>query len=382
MITVALGLACVVSSAAPCLEIESLRGHVAVLAADSMEGRGLGTRGIDRAAAYLREELASLGLRAQPAWCPPETIRAGERPVVNVIGSSGPDSAMIALCAHYDHLGMRADSAASIPCNGAHDNASGVAVVLEAARVLRDSLASGLLVCLFSGEEEGLLGSAGFLRRVPAGRIRVAVCVDAVGHLDSTLLLIGTEGQPTLSSLAVRAADAAGIPATVIPSLPSGDHASFLRHGIPALGISTGPHALMNTPGDDPETLRYPGMCAVTRMVVTMVRRLDDTPVRLEMPAPAAAHESTPRRVRLGTIPDLGYAGPGMRIAGVVPSSPAEQARLRGGDVLTAVGGQAIGGAADLAAALARFAPGDTVRIEYVRGVSSCDVEVILSQRE
>ncbi len=365
----------VASLACADVSIDSLRAHVAALAADSMEGRGLGTCGIRRAEAYLRRELASRGF-SRPSWVPPDTVRGGDRPVVNVIAGAGQDSGMIALCAHYDHLGL---ASCGTPLPGAHDNASGVAVVLEAARVLRDP--GGILVCLFSGEEEGRVGSQAFVGRIPSGRIRAALCIDAVGHLDSTVMVIGGAGQPTLETLVTRSLGAHGVRPTLIPSLPSGDHVSFLEHGIPALGLSTGPHLSVHTTEDDASILDYEGMATIARAVVDAARSIRPD-VALEVPPPPAAHGTTRRTVRLGTLPDHAFEGPGLRVADVVRGSPAEEAGIAPGDLLVAIDDRAVEGVASLARILGSYAPGDTVRVTVVRGNKKVRIPVRLAPRE
>jgi membrane-associated protease RseP (regulator of RpoE activity) len=256
-----------------------------------------------------------------------------------------------------------------------------VAAVIEATRILLEGqpLRSGLLIAFFSGEEEGLIGSSALLAAAGPEQVRVAICVDAVGHLDSTLLLMGLAGQPLLDS--VVAASVGALRLSRAPELWAGDHASFLARGIPALGISTGPHALMNTPRDDPSTLDYAGLAAVTRALVDIVRAVDSLNVRLETPTVPELTRPAPRTARFGTMPDFGHTEAGVRVAGVVPGSPAAAAGILPGDDLVSMAGNAIGGPGDLAKVLRGLAPGDTVVVEYRRQGTSATVLVVLDSR-
>ncbi|MBN1425142.1 M20/M25/M40 family metallo-hydrolase [Candidatus Fermentibacteria bacterium] len=381
----ALVLLCV-CGADPALNLEDrLMAHVSVLAADSMEGRALGTAGIGRAEAYLRGKMDTLGM-IRPSWGGPDTVSLVPGPVVNVVGVMGPDTAVIVLCAHYDHLGLSPPDGEGIqqPFNGAHDNASGVAVVLEAIRLLHGSeLPVGVAVLFSSGEETGLMGARGFLAGVDIGRIRGAICIDAVGHLDSTLLVIGGQGQPLLDSLAVGVLEGQGITVQRVPALASGDHVAFLERGVPALGFSTGPHPLMNTVDDDAQTLDYQGLAVLTRATVDLVQAVAAFPGPFDTPPPPVLLESSPitRRVRFGTMPDFSYEGPGMRVAGVTPLSPADSSGIAAGDVLLQFGCDPITGAGGLARTLAGYAPGDTVRVEFLRGGVRCHVDAVLRER-
>lgn len=349
--------------------VDRLRAHVAALASDSMEGRGLGTLGISRAAAYLSRELDALGLQAAPPWAGGDTVRGGERPVVNLVRSWGREPYLV-LCAHYDHLGVGRDGVYL----GAHDNASGVAVVLEASRVLKTTLGHGFLVCLFSGEEDGLVGSRALASRIPPGEVKAALCVDAVGHLDSTLLLMGDR---QLGDLVGRVGAAMGLRTAEGPWGGS-DHASFLEAGIPAVGLSTGPHPLMNTPGDAPHTLDYEGMRRVVQVVVSALHEFAALPIRRAAPGPPVG-EGMRRRVRLGTIPDLSF-GSGYRVEGVVADSPAWRAGIREGDLVEGVDGLPVGNARDLAQILAARAPGDTVVVRVRRGSEVFEVPCVLEE--
>ena len=380
VLLIAVGMAC----SSPSVSMSMLQDHVLALAADSVEGRGLETPGISLAAAYLRRQLRDLGFAGRPTWCGPDTVRTANGTAVNVIGSIGPDTAMVALCAHYDHLGVSVYSSGLSIFNGAHDNASGLAVVLEAARILsqNDSLHAGLVVCLFSGEEQGLIGSRGFLHGVTPAQIRAALVVDAVGHLDSTLMVIGGQGQSTFDSIFSIVLVAQGIRATRIPELQSGDHVAFLEQGIPALGVSTGPHALMNTTGDDPATLDYAGLAAVTNVVVATVGELSAHRVSLSNPPRPEHRTASGRKARLGTIPDHTSIGPGMRVAGVMPETPAAMAGIRPGDVIVGLSGHCVDGLADLARILAQHEPGDSVTVEFHRDGIPLAVDVVLGSRQ
>lgn len=366
--------------------------HVAVLASDSLEGRGISTTGISKAEQYLVDHLVAVGLEPQPRDSFTVSLHGGEgSTLANVLATVGTSSTRpLIIAAHYDHLGIERDDSTGeyAVYNGAHDNASGVSVVLEVAGILASEHVPSRDICFvfFTAEESGLLGSRHYVEshRDPKD-IYACINLDAVGHLDAGVVLaVGLSGQPELDSLITRAFTSVGISITrAAKSYATGDQVPFLERGIPAVMLTTGPHPLMNTPADDDSTLDYEGMRRITAAMVNLVHALDrERPLLSDPPKPETTqHPPRARRARFGIMPDFTFAERGVRAGGVLPSSPAERAGVHSGDVLVTLAGDSLLGPRNLAETLARYAPGDTVEITLLRDNELVRTFAVLEQR-
>ena len=96
--------------------------------------------------------------------------------------------------------------------------------------------------------------------------------------------------------------------------------------------------------------------------------------------SPGAAGTSS-RKVSLGTVPDFAFPGPGVRLDGVVPGSPAEKAGLAKGDVIVALGDRDVADLRAFSQALAARAAGQRVKIDFVREGEKRSVEAVLVER-
>lgn len=259
-------------AAQPAITSEALMRHVSILAADSMEGRRIGTPGSAKARAYLLREFAAAGL--QPIGASYEmpfeamgrdsSIRRGVNLVGMVRGTRHPGRHIV-VTAHYDHLGIRDGQI----YNGADDDASGTAALLELARWFRaNPPENSIIFAAFDGEEGGLTGSREFVRQppVPLASIALNVNMDMVGrNAQNELYAAGTSHyaflRPLLDTVAVRA------PITLRfghddPTGPrqddwttQSDHASFHRAGIPFIYFGVEDHPDYHRPTDDTERL-------------------------------------------------------------------------------------------------------------------------------
>lgn len=175
----------------------------------------------------------------------------GERTSQNVIGVKRGTR----LPTEIVVVGGHADSVSESP--GANDNASGIAAMLEAARVLAaQPTARTIHFVAFGAEELGLIGSRHYVQLLRAGgaaqgRVVAMVNMDMVGH-GPGLLVAGSGGNPSVLDLAERAASRAGIRVERfgLGRGSSSDHASFQQAGIPVLFIHTGDDEVIHTPGD------------------------------------------------------------------------------------------------------------------------------------
>ena len=364
---------------------------VRFLADDRQEGRGIGTAGLQRAGAYIRDGFVRAGLRASfqdftiPADAPAvlHTDLGGKatRNVVAVIAgtSAALRGEIVVVGAHYDHLGfggfgaLDPDSTGRVH-NGADDNASGTAALLEIGRLLaRSRPARTVVLVAFSGEELGTIGSSYFVHHAvpqPIDSLYAMLNMDMVGRLRNARLL------------ALGAATASEFPA-LLDSLntpprfdlrasgdgwgPS-DHAVFFATRHPVLHFFTDLHEDYHRSTDDWDKLNIAGIVQVAQFVANLATALANRPGPLtfvDSPRPQAAAGGSGYGAYLGTIPDMSGGGvsDGVGITGVRAGSPAEQAGLAGGDVITAIGDKHIGNLYDMTDALRSHQAGDTVVI-------------------
>ena len=327
-----------------------------------------------------------------------ERRRGVEVNVVALLEGSDParKHEAVVVGAHYDHLGrggfgsLAPDRRGEIH-NGADDNASGAAGLLELARAFASQPRPRrtLVLVAFSGEEAGLVGSREYVEdpRVPIANTVAMVNLDMIGRLKSGMLFVfGTETSPDFPRLVRKGADGArlGVNLTQGTFSPS-DQANFVARGVPVLFFFTGNHGDYHTPDDDAARVDAQGVASVIEVVHHVVRELLDADAR---PALIAVEPRAPGTGEpgygpyLGTIPDFaGKPGEGVLIQGVRKGSPAEIAGLRAGDRLVEFDGVAIANLEEYAALLFGASPGQRVVIVAVRDRERIVVEAVLGQR-
>ncbi len=307
---------------------------------------------------------------------------------------------VLVIGAHFDHLGhggtgsLAAAGQQGEIHNGADDNASGTAAVLEIARCLAagEPPACDVLLALWSGEELGLLGSEHWARAptLPLERIAANLNLDMVGRANSgKLLVLGAGSAQPFALLLARAGPRADLDLEVSLSgqgVGGSDHQTFLKREIPALHFFSGLHADYHRPSDDYERFESAGAARVAALVLDLVDDLAGE-AKLAFVAPAKeAPGATPGgfKTRFGSIPDYAFDGPGMRLDGTSPGGPAEKAGLLRGDVLVAVGDLKVDGLGDFMHVLNTHKPGDVVLVHFLRdgGEETCHVTLESSQVE
>jgi hypothetical protein len=406
----------------------ALLRDVTHLASDSLEGRGTGTAGFDSAAAYVVTRWRSLDLvpvavrdgaacsaGAAPTACDTTfeqhfvarssaAAHAGgnpELPTRNVVALlPGSDPALrrefVVIGAHLDHLGRTSGSAldpeaGSTIRNGADDNASGSAVVMELARILAaDPPRRSLLFVHFSGEELGLLGSQYFVDHapVPIENIVAMINFDMVGRLrDDKLIVYGVSTAEELRAILDRSNVEPRLDIRAIgDGFGPSDHSSFYAKGIPVLHLFTDLHDDYHRATDDVDRIEVAGMARVAAYSSRVARAIADmpsrlTPVRHSPPVTSAAPRSG-RSAWFGSVPDMAVSDTaGVRLTGVSPGSPAEQAGIRAGDVIVEFGGMPVGDLYQFTDALQAHEPGDTVRVVVRRDGEPLTVTAVLGRR-
>ncbi len=363
---------------------------VAYLADDKLEGRQTGTEGEVKAAEFIASRFEKIGLEPkgtdgflQPFSFKPKTDPHKEvefttnedgsitgRNVLGFINNNAEKTIVIG--AHYDHLGYggegslyRGDDKAIH--NGADDNASGVAVLLDLAARIKTNATNTLnnnnyLFMAFSGEEMGLLGSNYFVKNatVDTKNINYMINMDMVGRLkaDSTLAVYGTGTSPIFKQVIQAHNDHFRIVENESGVGPS-DHTSFYLADIPVLHFFTGQHEDYHKPSDDSDKLNYQGMKLISDYIFEIMSDLDDNGA-LAFRTTKNESEETPRfKVGLGVVPDYLYDGEGMRIDGTREDTPAFNAGLQKGDIVVKLGDSTITDMMSYMRALSVFDKGD-----------------------
>lgn len=297
----------------------------------------------------------------------------------------------IVLGAHYDHLGYGGVNSAapgeSVIHHGADDNASGTAMLVEVARMLRDRgpFPRSILFLAFSGEERGLLGSAHYTANaaVPLADTVAMVNLDMVGRLtDNKLIIHGTGTGTGLDALVdrlvgVRSFEVAKEPGGFGPS----DHASFYAKKIPVLHVFTGSHSDYHRPTDTAEKIDYDGMVRIAGLVADAVAELASVSPRpdyIEVASKQFARGGD--RPYFGSIPDFGKPGGGYAITGVTKGSPAAEGGLQGGDLIIRLGDSAITGLEDFDSALRKHKAGETIPVVVNRDGAEVTLHVTLGK--
>jgi hypothetical protein len=315
--------------------------------------------------------------------------------VQNVIGTlpgEGPKAdEILVVGAHYDHLGLGEPGSLAPGSkevhNGADDNASGTAVLMEVARRLAaqpKKLPRTVVFMAFAGEERGLFGSAHYTKqpKYPLDKTVAMVNMDMVGRLrDDKLIAFGTGTAVEFDRLVDDLAARHNFKLTKKPSgFGPSDHASFYAKQIPVLHYFTDTHGDYHRPTDDFEKINVQGLRRIADLVVDTIVAVAESPERptyLATKAPQVARGGGDRPY-FGSIPDFSQAGGGYAIAGVAKGSPAEEAGILAGDVLTRLGTNKIGSLEDFDAALRKFKAGDKVELLVRRGDKDVTLTITL----
>lgn len=316
-----------------------------------------------------------------------ETV-PNEARVKNVIGYlDGRDPKLkdefIVVGAHYDHLGygeIGSRSQSDAIHLGADDNASGTAGVLALAKYFAATKSNRrtIIFQLYSGEEEGLLGSEAWAKAHPNTVERTAAMLnlDMIGRLrNGELFAYGTSSSEAWDAILAEV-KVPGV--TLKPGAQTrgdSDQASFARRNVPVLFFNTGLHDEYHTERDSFPTLNIDGMARVVNTVAQTLSAVDRLAVRPafskdvvlgNLPGDRSG-DRTQRAIRVGLVPDMAADGPGLRINGTSPGSPAEKAGFKAGDRIIEFNGVKVDGLETLQSAYMSAKAGDTVKVVFLR---------------
>jgi hypothetical protein len=373
-------------------DAEIILNHIKILASDSLEGRASGSEGERKAAEYIINEFQSIGLQPlgeNGAWTQAFEYRKGDGGEVqkgianNIIAYLDNQAALtVVIGAHYDHLGYGHDgnslekNAAGQIHNGADDNASGVAGVIELARYFslnnQQERFNFLFIC-FSAEELGLQGSKHFVKNptLSLDNINFMINMDMVGRLkkDAPVLTVSGTGtaaewEPLLkqfnsSALSIKM-DSSGIGAS--------DHSSFYHAGIPALHFFSGAHTDYHKPSDDWDKINASGQEAILFLIASLIHQLENKDKLTFLKTRNTSESGRARfKVSLGIMPSYTASDQGVLVEAVMDGKPAQAAGILDGDIITGMGEHVITNIQDYMKALGTFEKGMKIQIKVLR---------------
>lgn len=344
---------------------------------------------------YFADKSATLNIKLRTGIS--EKTRIGH----NVIGYIDNKAATtVILGAHYDHLGYGEDGNSMIRTgeksihNGADDNASGTAALIELARKLKTSKATNnnYLFIAFSGEELGLFGSKYFTENptLDLKSVNYMINMDMVGRLnDSTkVLTVGGFGTSPAWDKVVNNMDFFKLPyksdvaAPLVIKIDSSgtgpsDHTSFYRKDIPVLFYFTGLHTDYHKPSDDADKINYTGEQLIIQHIYNVIESLDDNG-KLAFLKTRETQTSTNTRfsVSMGIMPDYTFAGTGVRADGVTDGKPAQKAGIKAGDIIIQLGDNNIASLENYMQALGKFKKGEKTKVKFKRGNETLEATV------
>ena len=327
-------------------------------------------------------------------------VRRTIEEVSNVLGylppTDGRTREHIVIGAHYDHLGLgkkgsRERTATGQIHNGADDNASGVAGMIELARIFSEleHRPRGILFAAFAGEELGLRGSYHYTEN-PTRRLEDTIAMlnlDMIGRLRHNRIFIGgVELVPSLAEAVAELTEDAGLTYSGrFSAADASDHASFIRAGVPALLLFTGLHGDYHKPTDDPQFVNYEGVERVLRFsynVSDFLLRTDERPVlRVSRGGDIVSRRrAAGETAYFGIGVDNNFTGEGVRFSYVEDGGPAARAGLQAGDVLLELDGRVVSTGRRATALLRQKRPGETINAKVRRNNRILEVKVQLSR--
>lgn len=374
---------------------DDLRRHAETLSDDTFEGREAGSRGGHAAGIYIGREFQKHKLAggARPGSYY-QAFGAQYRNILGLLPGSDPElkDEVVVIGAHYDHVGYGTPQNSYGPTgfihNGADDNASGVAGLLEIVEAfaqLETPPKRTILFAYWDGEEKGLLGSKHWVSQptLPIEKVRIALNMDMIGRLrNDTVEVYGARSGRNLRRLTSLNNRDSNLRLNFIWKMrEDSDHFTFFQRGIPVLMLHTGLHDDYHRPSDDPEKLNVAGMHRVVQVICGVLYDLaqqpqlsgfrqasrtesEHTQKERERPLPAL-----PSRLGLSWDAAAEKAGKGLLVNRVARGTAAERAGIRTGDKIVRFNDQPTADGQELKALV--LAAENPVRIELERAGAS-----------
>ena len=392
------------------IKVANLKKHITFLASDDLRGRAPGTDGEMEAAAYIegffkkyklvpkgdKIELANNQKQVKtpeysyfqafeykqndnPHGQETEGIARKGKNIIGFLDNGAEHTIVIG--AHYDHLGDdgRGSSLDPDPIghihNGADDNASGVAGVLELARIYstnKQKEAYNFLFVAFSAEEAGLIGSKYLTNHSPIAldRVQLMMNMDMIGRLNDSTMKLMVYGVGTSPIFVPMLSNFQHKPFTILTDssgVGPSDHTSFYLKNVPVLHFFTGQHRDYHKPSDDVSKINFKGEAKV----LTLMTQLID--LFLESPKLSFHETKTPQtksggfKVSMGIMPDYSFDGEGVRVDGVTEGKPAQKAGILRDDIIVELGAVSCKDIYKYMDALNQFKKGDTAPVKVKR---------------
>jgi hypothetical protein len=396
----------------PVFSADRMMEAVKFLASDDLKGRGIGTPELDKAADYIAKKFEEYGLIPGSddgtyfqEWSQDvfDKKNLKLKNVMGIIPGTNPNlTEAVIISAHYDHLGLgwpnvKKGNQGKIH-NGADDNASGVAVMLELAKTLGKSHkpARTIIFVAFTAEESGLVGSRYFAsnyKKYPINKIFAVLNLDTVGRLFGNKLMVLNSSTAREWKFIFMGTDfTTGIPTELVTQdLDASDQTAFIEKGIPGVQLFyTGVKSDYHVPEDDAEKIDADGLVKVATISREVLEYLADRPD--PMPFTGKKESGTTggntetkstgeRKASTGAMPDFAFSGEGVKIADVSENSPAANAKLQKGDVIISFDSKPVKNLKDYSNYLKEHKPGDTVKLTIDRNGEKKEVNVTLAER-
>ncbi len=376
------------------ITVDNLEDHIEYLASDKLEGRAPGTKGEQLAIEYISKQFKKIGLK--PAGTdgfrqtfdykisnnPKDStaVKNKEMKGTNVAGflDNGAVNTIV-IGAHFDHLGSGHHSSALDTTlgvhNGADDNASGTAGVIELAQYFaknNQKERNNFLFLCFSAEEDGLVGSKHFTQMptIALDKINYMVNMDMIGRFDNTtkkLLVYGVGTSAGFSGLFPKGdpefeyvLDSSGIGPT--------DHTSFYLKNIPVLSFFTGQHSDYHKTTDDVEKINFAGEQKILEKIAATIERIDQQDKLVFAATKQKATQGRSKyKVSMGIMPDYTSTEKGLRVDGVSDGNPAQVAGIEAGDVIVEMAGVPVTDIYEYMTELGKLNKGDQIEVKVLR---------------
>lgn len=375
---------------------KNLQTHLQYLASDALEGRLTGSKGEAAAAAYIEKQLKALKLKPYTGKSYEQSftykVKMNPHDTAAATGADNSGKNVIAyldnkakrtivIGAHYDHLGRNEHNRSSEANatgqihNGADDNASGVAGVLELARMFstnKEIEPANYIFAFFSGEEDGLIGSKHMAETIKSlyPNVSVMINLDMIGRLDSmkNITMGGIGTNPNFYSI-MNNNKPAGYNLTIDSTgVGPSDYTSFYLKDIPVISFFTGTHSDYHKPSDDENKINYTGLRNIVDYVFRVSTELSAMEkVEFVKTKTNSGKNAAKYKVTLGIMPDYTDHGDGLHVDGVTDGRPAQAAGIQSGDIITKIGDCPVKEVYSYMECLSKIKAGDQLPITFIR---------------